>query len=303
MEKPSAAKFTKAWFDKLEEGLHADARLAGLLGHGTMIGNAREFFISRVLRSVLPPSLHIGTGKIVAHNGMQSNQIDVVVYDSSFPFLEVQPGHGIYFAEGVVAAIEVKSNVDKNKLRKSLDNCRSVTRMPPAVMSRNVTMSLADMKPQAVSDSPTFRPCTYIFSYQASARTAGTFGKHFDEWWTDNKLNANNIEELPEVIVAGNYLGLSSGRWIKVDVTGELVERVRQADGNDPVIAMGFWQVQHPFAWLLMHLLTVVCDRSSAGHKMAIEKYLPHMEYWAAEIGEDKQGTVIHTPALTESEQ
>jgi hypothetical protein len=117
------------WLNGLEGVLHKEAELAGLLEHGTMVGSAREFLVSRALRSVLPPSLHIGTGRVIDSCGNRSKQVDVVIYDPVFPILETHPGNGLYLVEGVVATIEVKSNVDKTKLWEAFDNCLSVTRL------------------------------------------------------------------------------------------------------------------------------------------------------------------------------
>ncbi len=45
----------KRWLDQLELVIEQEARLAGLLEHGSSVGELLEFFVRRVLRSVLPP--------------------------------------------------------------------------------------------------------------------------------------------------------------------------------------------------------------------------------------------------------
>ena len=112
----SAQVLIRDWFNFLEDTLHNEAKLAGLLDHGTMIGSAREFFVTRILRSILPPFLHVGTGKVFASNGETSKQIDVVVYDPRFPVFEIQAGFGMYPVEGVIATIEVKSTLSDDEL-------------------------------------------------------------------------------------------------------------------------------------------------------------------------------------------
>jgi len=261
-----------------------------------VIGDAREFFVTHVLKSVLAPSLHIGTGKIIGHDGSQSNQIDVIIYDPAFPVLEVQPGHGLYLAEGVVAAIEVKSRIDKRKLRGALDNCVSVTGIPPSLMSRSVTMKLPEMKPNNVRDFPTFFPCSYIFAYQSHTSSVDTFSQQVDDWWDDNNLTLNDVEKLPEVIVAGKMVGLSCGRWFKVGVEGDLAEKVKASSGEHAKIVMGFWEVEHPFGWLLIHLLTTCAQRFSDSHKLALDKYLPVAEYWTSEMAGKLSGVISKRP-------
>ena len=107
------------WLDSQDEIITAEASLAGLLEHGTAIGNAREFFINRVLRTILPPIVHVGTG-VVFGEAAKSKQIDVVLYDSRFPVYEIEPGFGMYPIEGVICTIEIKSFLDKKELVLSL---------------------------------------------------------------------------------------------------------------------------------------------------------------------------------------
>jgi len=301
MPQGSATEVTRKWFDQLESVLHAEAELAGLLGHGTMVGNAREFLVSRVLKSVLAPSLHIGTGKIIGHDGSESKQIDVIIYDPSFPVLEVQPGHGLYFAEGVVATIEVKSKIDKSKLHDSLDNCVSVTSMPPSIMTRAVTMKLPEMTPNRVADYPTFLPCSYIFAYQSRTSNIETFSSHVNEWWENRSFTEKTIPMMPEIIVAGRIVGLSNGRWFKVAAEGDLAEKIRVSSGDNAKIVMGFWEVDHPFGWLLMHLLITCAQRFSDSHKLALDKYLPVAEYWLAEM-EGKLTSIVSTDSNKDTE-
>lgn len=76
-------------------------------------GRERETFVDGFLRAVLPPQFRFGSGEVTDLNGKLSGQLDVVVEYSFQPSLPVFPGsHSrLYLAEGVVAAIEVKSNI------------------------------------------------------------------------------------------------------------------------------------------------------------------------------------------------
>jgi len=117
----------RQWLDQLESVLLKEAELAGLLSHPTMVGSGREFFIRRVLGSILPPSVHIGSGRVISADHPQgSRQVDIIIYDPRFPVLEVEKGVGLYFVEGVIATIEVKSVLNSERLREALENCESV---------------------------------------------------------------------------------------------------------------------------------------------------------------------------------
>lgn len=289
----SATTTTRKWFDQLEKALHTQAELAGLLGHGTLIGDAREFFISQVLRSVLPPSLHIGSGKVIAHDGTESKQVDVIVYDSTFPVLEAQPGQGLYFVEGVVAVIEVKSQVNEAKFKEAVNNCRSVTRMPPSVMTQNMKFDPQKMQLTASGERPRFRPSAYIFGFACTTKKIDTFTGWAERWWNANELTIADIRTMPEVIVAGDFVGLSSGGLFKVGV--EEGSELDRAIEDDAEFVMGTWEVEHQFGWLLIHLLATCALRFSEANKMAIDKYLPIADYWLTEMKGKRCGIITET--------
>jgi hypothetical protein len=116
-------KVVMEWFDGLEATLETESKLSGLLDHNPTIGQAREFLVRRVLKTILQANVHIGSGKVIDHNERTSKQIDIIVYDSRFPMLELEGG-GLYFVEGGFATIEVKSTMDSEQLAGSLDNCK-----------------------------------------------------------------------------------------------------------------------------------------------------------------------------------
>lgn len=76
-------------------------------------GTEREIFVEIFLRNVLPPAYRFGTGVITDTVGKQSGQIDVVVEHAivpSFPLVGASIPR-LYLAEGVGAAVEVKSDL------------------------------------------------------------------------------------------------------------------------------------------------------------------------------------------------
>jgi hypothetical protein len=91
--------------------LVAQGRASGTLTSAST-GRERELFVDQFLRRVFPPHIRFGSGDIVDSAGLQSGQIDVVAELPFFPsFPVVDAGPRLYLAEGVAAAIEVKSNL------------------------------------------------------------------------------------------------------------------------------------------------------------------------------------------------
>jgi len=76
-------------------------------------GNEREAFINGFLSQVLPPHFRFGSGDVTDQNGARSGQLDIVVEYPFVPSLPIVAGRSprLYLAEGVVAIIEIKSNV------------------------------------------------------------------------------------------------------------------------------------------------------------------------------------------------
>lgn len=76
-------------------------------------GVEREMFISTFLGEVFPSHFRFGSGDATDRAGGRSGQLDVVI---EYPFLPSLPAVGrsdsrLYLAEGIVAVIEVKSDV------------------------------------------------------------------------------------------------------------------------------------------------------------------------------------------------
>jgi len=85
-------QLVKEWFDGLERQLTEEAHHAGLLGHATMTGNAREFFVRHVLQSFLPARIRVGTGKVIGGESGRSKQVDIVLYEDRFPVFRLPDG-------------------------------------------------------------------------------------------------------------------------------------------------------------------------------------------------------------------
>jgi Domain of unknown function (DUF6602) len=76
-------------------------------------GNEREAFINGFLSQALPPHFRFGSGDATDQRGARSGQLDIVVEYPFVPSLPIVAGRTprLYLAEGIVAVIEVKSNI------------------------------------------------------------------------------------------------------------------------------------------------------------------------------------------------
>lgn len=90
-------------------------------------GRPRENALRTFLRDRLPKRYGVGEGYVINWQGVQSKQLDVVIYDAnSCPKFAVDNDeeNTLYPIEGVYAAIEVKSTLNKETLTESWDNAQ-----------------------------------------------------------------------------------------------------------------------------------------------------------------------------------
>ncbi|MGC1550961.1 MAG: DUF6602 domain-containing protein [Rhodanobacter sp.] len=117
-------------------GMKAESdRLINVFTHNGSRGYVREVLIKRFLRPFLPPNVGIGSGEIINHLGMRSNQVDVVLYNVGKlpPALASGSDVGVFPWECVIAVIEVKSELTAKELRSSVLNAYSVCKLPHAI--------------------------------------------------------------------------------------------------------------------------------------------------------------------------
>jgi hypothetical protein len=99
-----------------------------LISHPGELGTAREEVIRKFLRSYLPKRFEISTGFVFDSKGFLSQQIDIIIADSSVcPRFETTGDKRIYPCECVVAVGQVRSSLTSiSKLHEALDNLMSV---------------------------------------------------------------------------------------------------------------------------------------------------------------------------------
>ena len=85
---------------------------AGIAMSSASKGTERELFVSSFLRQLFPPSVRFDTGDITDVGHRLSGQVDIIVEAPTlFSLPAVLDGPRLFLAEGVAAAIEVKSNL------------------------------------------------------------------------------------------------------------------------------------------------------------------------------------------------
>lgn len=103
-------------------------RVRNLIYHWGEDGRHQEAVIKMMIQRFLPEKYRIGTGFVVEKANYQRNhsaskQIDLIIYDISYPILFKENDFVILTADSVVGIIEVKANAVRQRLRPILNQC------------------------------------------------------------------------------------------------------------------------------------------------------------------------------------
>jgi hypothetical protein len=118
----------KTYFRDARDELVSAYNRTKSIQHAPSTGAAREYIVSSFLQKFYPQKYVFGSGEIIDARGNTSTQCDIVVYDESMPVIR----HGLidqYLAEGVLCAIEIKSNMSAAQLRESLTKAAAIKRL------------------------------------------------------------------------------------------------------------------------------------------------------------------------------
>lgn len=291
----------QSWFDQSEINLVHQADQVGLFEHSVLVGSAREFIVKRVLKTILPPVVHFGSGKVFDAKGNKSRQIDIIIYDGRFPVFEIEPGIGIYPLEGVIATIEVKSTITDKSLHEALENSMSLIELTPGLEDQSPWEER--IKNLVNKDNPSkdalqqvcfeFIPATYIYGFNTKIRKKA-LATSVNNWFESRKKPAVGNDRLcavlPRVIVAGNSIGLLHDGYFKIDPGEDVISKWKKENSSDPRHKMSFWDTNRRFGWLMIHLIHTVCSRvglmhALSGAKYGIDHYLNIVDYFENDMG------------------
>lgn len=98
--------------------------------HNGVKGSAREDLLKSYLRDLLPNKYSISSGIIIDHNQNQSKQQDFIIHDAfNCPSFFKTDSNTILPVESVYATIEVKSTLNHDTLKQSVENVGSVRKL------------------------------------------------------------------------------------------------------------------------------------------------------------------------------
>lgn len=123
-------KFNSQEFLKnVSEDLVYNFTKAGRATTPALVGSSRESEVRAKLKMLLPSMVEIGTGCIIDTEGGTSKQTDIVLYEKDHcPVFSINanPEATYYPCEGVIAAGEIKSTLNKKELVDSIEKIKSI---------------------------------------------------------------------------------------------------------------------------------------------------------------------------------
>ena len=114
-----ATSLLTEYFKNLEKLLTDVSEFSGVTGESTESGKNREILVGSALKQHLPSRASVVQGGIVidSHN-KTSRQIDIIICNS-FSFVGGSLEYGLIPVEAIIAAIEVKSTIESEGLKKA----------------------------------------------------------------------------------------------------------------------------------------------------------------------------------------
>lgn len=168
-------------FEQAAKKLRADFEELSVVPHALLKGNQAEALVKAFLKAHLPKRFAVGSGFIIDSRDQISKQTDVIIYDAlNCPVYRASEDAAIIPADNVAAVIEVKANLDKERLTEAAENCRAVKNL---VKTKNPFGKERD-KEDGPSLSQTFFA---VFGFQ-SALTSETLTSHYHRSIVDNGL-------------------------------------------------------------------------------------------------------------------
>ena len=117
--------FLYKYFKESTKMLLSKYRRSSIQEQSPNIGTNREVYIKDFLESIIPPRLEVRSGELIDNKGNRSGQLDVILVRNDTPHLSLE-GEDTYLITGAFCAIEIKSNLNKEKLLKATETLSKV---------------------------------------------------------------------------------------------------------------------------------------------------------------------------------
>jgi len=174
------------------------------------IGADRVAILKDFLVNYLPRYYGFGNGEIIDTDGNRTGQVDIIVCNQYHPFTYNEEGLGLFLAEGVDWAIEVKSNL-ATELKHGMLQVKRIK----GLKKKPAKGDMVYAHPKILNKN---NICCLIFGYDSPS--IGTLRDNVKQIASQQGLSE---EEMPDAVVAlnkGIVFPLSEGDPLYIEVEG-----------------------------------------------------------------------------------
>lgn len=168
--------------------------------HGDMKGYGREALAEEFLKSHLSDQIDCLTGEIFDTEDIRSGQIDIILQCKKSPKVPLWGNIHLSYADAVVAAIEVKSNLTTEHLNNSLNASKKLK-----ALKRDVTLHLTPMQ------KPLNKIPYIIFAY--TGLTEESILKNIRNYAAKHKISVEDFAPDMIVVLDKDYYMCKNDGW------------------------------------------------------------------------------------------
>lgn len=203
MDNKKNSKLRQYFVSRLDQ-INSSSYMASLNGHGGIKGGKREDIILKFLKETLPSTIQFAQGiEILDKNGLESNEIDICIFDSLSPRIPIEGDDTIVFNDHVVCAIEIKSNLNDGILTDVINKSKVTKSLHRDIKIKATRLDSQDNQLDLQQEST----ITMVLAYKGWTATT-----------LKNKLNTieTSYEHLPDLIVNTNrkYILIKDSGWL-----------------------------------------------------------------------------------------
>lgn len=219
----------KKHYDGLSKRMLSEIEcISELMSHPGEKGRSNEFVLAEFLKRNLPQRLAISTGKVIAADGQESGQIDLIIHDRlSTPALVDAHAWSLVPVESVYAVISVKTTLTKPELEDAARSIQTVRSLP-----RKAAIFFAGNQALNLDEQQVLRPRAFIFAFKSSWATAesaeNTFRAVLND--IDDSLRPNGVCILDQCFIVRKPFSIETIRFPKYALMHFFVFMVQAID-------------------------------------------------------------------------
>ena len=228
-------KLLQQHIHNISESMSSRLQIASIASHSGNIGTARELVVKDLLKDNLPSNIEISTGEAFDSNDKKSGQLDIIVHSTNIPKLTIQDNIKILPIDGIICAIECKSNLTtgsmaegSSHLKLALDSCvklKSLKRINPVgigndylrdkgLINHVTTHDLIDGMALALHKTP-------FMIFAIDGPSPETLREKLFEYQQKNDIDLESMPDVITVLSKKYYLTKNNG-WLSPKVPGNV---------------------------------------------------------------------------------